>query len=538
MARTQANTPWSPKSELKSALNWTSDLIVIRSVSPARCANVRTYTPDQTVAAMLPSIAIVGRPNVGKSSLFNRLVGQPVAIVDPTPGVTRDRLLHEVERDGFRFEIVDTGGIGIVDEHRLESDIYRQVDRAIGAADRIIFLTDGRDGVTHLDRDIAHRLRPLKDRVILVVNKIDHDGLDNELHQFSSLGLGEAIGISAAQVIGISTMVEKVCEDLPQARIGHNEPPRPADGRISICLAGRRNVGKSSLTNALCGEERVIVADLPGTTRDAVDVPIDRPEGIFTLIDTAGLRKKNQIEEDLEFYAACRTERAIKRADVILLVLDASDEVGAVDKKIAHFCEVEGKPTVIVINKWDLAEKGGASRDQYTTWLRDRLPGLKYAPIAYTCALTGAHIGEALKLATELHAETQQRVTTSQLNDLLELAVQRRRPRKVGPVHTKIYYGTQVDSLPPTFIFFVNRTDWIEPGYSRYLENFLRERLPFSRVPLRVLFKARESVFHGQLDEHQVVKARTKAERRATLIIPKTTRPKRSGPPRARGRRS
>lgn len=486
---------------------------------------------------MIPSIAIVGRPNVGKSSLFNRLVGEPIAIVDPTPGVTRDRLLHEVERDGFRFEIVDTGGIGIVDEHRLESDVYRQVDRAIGTADRIVFLTDGRDGVTHLDREIAKRLRPMKERVLLVVNKLDHDGLDHELHQFNALGLGEPLGISAAQVIGITTLVERMCEGLPGARADEEQEEKPDDGRILLCLAGRRNVGKSSLTNALCGEDRVIVANLPGTTRDAVDVPIDRPEGSFTLIDTAGLRKKNQIEEDLEFYAACRTERAIKRAHVVLLVLDASEEVGEVDKKIAHFCEVEGKPTVIVINKWDLAEKGGATRAQYETWLRDRLPGLKYAPIAYTCALTGAHIGECLKLATELHAETKSRVTTSELNELVEQAVQRRRPRKVGPVHTKIYYATQVDTLPPTFIFFVNRTDWIEPGYSRYLENFLRERLPFSKVPLRILFKARESVFHDQLDEHQVVKARTKAERRASLILPKSNRPKRRGPPPARGRR-
>lgn len=480
---------------------------------------------------MIPSIAIVGRPNVGKSSLFNRLVGEPVAIVDPTPGVTRDRLLHEVERDGFRFEIVDTGGIGIVDEHRLESDVYRQVDRAIGTADRIVFLTDGRDGVTHLDREIAKRLRPMKERVLLVVNKLDHEGLDHELHQFNELGLGEPLGISAAQVIGIVTLVETMCEGLPGARIDEADAEeKPDDGRILLCLAGRRNVGKSSLTNALCGEDRVIVANLPGTTRDAVDVPIDRPEGQFTVIDTAGLRKKNQIDEDLEFYAACRTERAIKRADVVLLVLDASEEVGEVDKKIAHFCEVEGKPTVIVINKWDLAEKGGATRAQYETWMRDRLPGLKYAPIAYTCALTGAHIGEFLKLATELHAETKSRVTTSQLNELVEQAVQRRRPRKVGPQHTKIYYATQVDTFPPTFIFFVNRTDWIEPGYSRYLENFLRERLPFSKVPLRILFKARESVFHDQLDEHQVVKGRTKAERRATLVLPAKKGPKRRQP--------
>ncbi len=469
----------------------------------------------------LPVIAIVGRPNVGKSSLFNRLVGEPIAIVDPTPGVTRDRLLHEVDRDGWRFDVVDTGGIGIVDEHKLEADVYRQVERAIGTADRIIFLTDGRDGVTHQDREIATRLRPLGKRVVLVVNKLDHDGLDQELYPFLTLGLGEPVGISAAQARGLQDMLERLCSDLPGARKDQEAAPAPFDGRIRICLAGRRNVGKSSLTNSLCGEERVIVADLPGTTRDAIDVPLHRPEGEFILIDTAGLRKKNQIEQDLEFYAACRTERAIKRADVVLLVLDAGDEVGMVDKKIAHFCEVEGKPTVIVINKWDIAEKGGAKRAQYAEWLYDRLPGLRYAPVTFTCALNGYNVGEALRLATELHAETQARVTTSELNNLIEAAVQKRRPKRVGPVPTKLYYGTQAESLPPTFVFFVNRTDWIEAGYSRYLENFLRERLPFKRVPLRILFKARESVFHDSLDQHQVVQARNKSERRANLIVPK-----------------
>jgi GTP-binding protein len=195
-----------------------------------------------------------------------------------------------------------------------------------------------------------------------------------------------------------------------------------------------------------------------------------------------------------------------------------------VDKKIAHFCEVEGKPTVIVINKWDLAEQGGAKRAQYAEWLYDRLPGLRYAPVTFTCALNGYNVGEALRLATELHAETQARVSTSELNQLIEAAVQKRRPKRLGPVPTKLYYGTQVHSLPPTFIFFVNRTDWIEPGYSRYLENFLRERLPFKRVPLRILFKARESVFHDSLDERQVVQARNKSERRANLIVPKSNK--------------
>lgn len=477
---------------------------------------------------MHPTIAIVGRPNVGKSSLFNRLVGQPIAIVDPTPGVTRDRLLHEVRRDGFRFDIIDTGGIGIVDEAKLEKDVYRQVERAIGTADRIILLTDGREGITHLDREIAQQLRPLGKRVVLAVNKLDHEKLDTELFEFMQLGMGEPVGISAAQATGLHDLLERLCSDLTGAKDdGAVEPRR--DPRLHVCFAGRRNVGKSSLTNAMCGSDRVIVADHPGTTRDAVDVPIEWtfPDGKkepYILIDTAGLRKKNQIEQDLEFYAACRTERAILRADVVLLVLDAADEVGMVDKKIAHFCEVEGKPTVIVINKWDLAEQGEAKRHEYKEWLYDRLPGLRFAPVTFTCALTGANIGEALKLATEIHAETQQRVSTSELNRLIEAATTRRRPKKIGPVATKIYYGTQADTLPPTFIFFVNRTDWVEPAYSRYLENFLRERLPFKRIPIRILFKARESQFHEQLDEHKVVQARHRAERTTSLIIPKKGR--------------
>jgi len=300
---------------------------------------------------MRPIIAIVGRPNVGKSSLFNRLVGQPIAIVDPTPGTTRDRILHSVRRDGVRFDLVDTGGIGVVDERKLESDVYQQVERAIATADRIIFLVDVRDGLLPLDHDIAANLRKIHDRVDLVVNKVDHDGLESDAFQFLKLGLGEPHTISAAQATGLHSLLEHLAEKLPAMK-DDGSPEEPDDGRIRLALVGRRNVGKSSLTNSLCGDHRVIVADMPGTTRDAVDVQLDRDGAAFTLIDTAGLRKRTQmIEDDLEFFSACRTERAIRRADVILLVIDASDEIAAVDKKIARFVEVEGKPTILVVNK-------------------------------------------------------------------------------------------------------------------------------------------------------------------------------------------
>lgn len=468
---------------------------------------------------MRPLVAIVGRPNVGKSSLFNRLVGQPVAIVDPTPGTTRDRILHEVRRDGLRFDIVDTGGIGIVDVMKLEEDIYKQVQRAIATADRIIFLVDGREGILPLDVEVAKVLRRHKDRVLLAVNKIDHEGLDHEIYQFRNLGLGEPMAISAAQAEGLHAMLERLGDSLPAMRDdGAKDAP---DGRVHLALVGRRNVGKSSLTNAMCGDARVIVADLPGTTRDAIDVPIDRAGGKYVLIDTAGLRKRNQIiEDDLEFYSACRTERAIRRADVILLVIDASDEIAAVDKKISRFIEAEGKPTIIVVNKWDLAEAAHASKNDYLIWLHDRLPGLAYAPAVFTCALTGLNVDDVLRFASELAVEAKGRVSTSELNEMIEAAVQQRRPRKVGPSHTKIYYATQAECEPPTLIVFVNRTDWIEPGYSRFLEHFLRERVPFKRVPIRILFKARESKFHGMEDQHSVVRGRTKAERNPGLILP------------------
>lgn len=468
---------------------------------------------------MRPLVAIVGRPNVGKSSLFNRLVGQPIAIVDPTPGTTRDRILHEVRRDGVRFDIIDTGGIGIVDVMKLEEDIYKQVQRAIATADRIIFLVDGREGVLPLDVEVANSLRGLKDRVILAVNKIDHEGLDHEIHQFQRLGMGEPMAISAAQAEGLHALLARLADGLPAMR--DDGEPEPEDGSIRLALVGRRNVGKSSLTNALCGDQRVIVADLPGTTRDAVDVTITRDDTSYVLIDTAGLRKRTQmVEDDLEFFSACRTERAIRRAHVVLLVIDASDEIAAVDKKIARFVETEGKPTIIVVNKWDIAEKAHASRKAYLEWLHDRLPGLAYAPAVFTCALTGLNVDEVLGIASELALEAKGRVSTSVLNEIIEAAVAQRRPRKVGPSATKIYYATQAECEPPTVIVFVNRTDWIEPGYSRFLEHFLRQHVPFPRVPIRILFKSRESKFHGMEDEHLVVRGRTKAERNPGLVLP------------------
>ena len=307
---------------------------------------------------MLPTVAIVGRPNVGKSSLFNRLVGRPIAIVDPTAGVTRDRLLHPVRYDDLRCDLIDTGGIGIVDEAKLEVDVHVQIDRAIAHADHLIFVVDGLTGITPLDRDIAARLRPEAHRLTLVVNKIDEMHQDEDIHEFLQLGVGDPMAISTVHNRGLLDLIDHLGAILPKV----DEDAASAadtDGRLKVCFAGRRNVGKSSLTNRLLGEERVIVADHAGTTRDAIDTALDTDDGQFTLIDTAGLRKKRQLRQDLEFYAACRTERAVGRADVVLLVLDAADEVGEVDKKLAHFCESSGKPVIIVLNKWDIAREAG-----------------------------------------------------------------------------------------------------------------------------------------------------------------------------------
>ncbi len=476
---------------------------------------------------MLPVVAIIGRPNVGKSSLFNKLVGVPVSIVDPRAGVTRDRIFHDVHRDNVSFTLVDTGGIGIVDEAKLEQDVNVQIDRAIEMADHIFFLVDGITGLNNQDRDIAKILRAHHDRVSLIVNKIDHPGLEHNIHEFNKLGLGEPQPVSAEQVRGLHDLMDFLATKLPQ--IAEEQERIDYSAYLRICFAGRRNVGKSSLTNALCGEQRVIVADFAGTTRDAVDVPMETDEGKFLLIDTAGLRKKKQLNEDLEFYAACRTERGITRSDVVMLVVDASDEIGVVDKKIAHFCDVEGKPTIIIVNKWDLAQAGGAKEEEYKEWLFDRLPGLRFAPCLFTCALNGLHVTDVLTLAKELHVENQTRVSTSELNKILEVAVQRRRPRKVGPSYTKIYYATQVDTKPPTFTVFVNRTDWVEPGYSRYLENYFRKHLPFQRVPFRIVFKARKSQFHENNDQHERAIVGTKAERKSFLIVPQGAKNKNKG---------
>lgn len=471
---------------------------------------------------LLPTVAIVGRPNVGKSSLFNRLVGKPVAIVDPTAGVTRDRVLHEVRRENIRFDLIDTGGIGIVDEAKLEADVERQIGRAIEHADHILFLVDGREGVNPLDKEIAAKLRPHGKRVSLLVNKIDADAMEEEVHQFHTLGLGDPHAISAQQFRGIFNLMDHLLEFIPKPDdLAGSTSAAANDGRLKICLAGRRNVGKSSLTNALVGEERVIVADHPGTTRDAVDISFDHDKGEFLLIDTAGLRKKRQLTEDLEFYAACRTERAIRRTDVVLLVLDATDELGMVDKKLAHFCEVEGKPTALVVNKWDLAAAEGASLKDYQTWLKDRLPGLRHAPMHITSAIKQQGVDDLLTLAQDLHQEAGERIATAELNKLLEAAVARRRPRRVGPSVTKIYYATQAETRPPTFIVFVNRTDWMESGYGRYLENYFRERTVFKRVPIKIIFKARDSQFHENKDEYTRTMASTKAETKAGLILPK-----------------
>ncbi len=482
----------------------------------------------------LPTVAIVGQPNVGKSSLFNRLTGRPIAIVDPTAGVTRDRLLHEVRRDDLRFDLIDTGGIGIVDAAKLEADVDRQIDRAIDQADLILFVTDGRSGVTAPDQEIAKRLRPLADRVLLIANKIDHLNLESLVPEFAGLGLGDPWAISAEQNRGLDELFEELGRRLPTvAQLDGQVGAADHSGRISICLAGRRNVGKSSITNALCGEDRVIVADHAGTTRDAIDVQLDHPAGSFVLIDTAGLRKKKQLTEDLEFYAACRTERAIGRADVSVLILDATDEVGAVDKRLAHFCQSSGKPTIVAINKWDLAQDHSADPEHYRTWIRNRLPGLAFAPVVLTSAATGQGLDGLLELAAALHQEAGERIPTAELNQLLEAAVQRRRPRKIGSGSTRIYYATQAAVRPPTLVVFVNRTDWMEPGYTRYLENFLRARGIFARVPISVVFKARSSRFHDHHDQHVRKVVATKADRQAHLIIPgKRGRRRPKGPPR------
>ncbi len=438
----------------------------------------------------LAKVTIIGRPNVGKSSLLNALAGQMISIVEPTAGVTRDRVSTLVGRDGRYFELIDTGGYGIVDADQLCEHIEHQIRQAIETADLVLFMTDIRDGVVPLDETIARLLRKQQLNVIGVANKADEGKLFPAAAEFSKLGFGEFLCISALNNMNKNVLLERICEQLEG--FDSDKPDEPV---MKLAIVGKRNAGKSTLLNAIVGQQRVIVSEIPGTTRDAVDVRFEKDGKTFVAIDTAGLRKKRSLADDIEYYGYVRAAKSVQRADVVLFMIDATLPISQVDKKLSKLILDEYKTCILVINKWDLA-KDQAATDDYGAYLDKVLPGLGYAPIAFTTAKDAKNVQSVLDLAIELHKQATTQIPTAKLNKAFEIIrdqkVAARRTRTGKP--PKVYYGTQVAVNPITILMFVNEPAHFEQRYLRFLTNRLRELLDIQEVPLRLLLRShRES---------------------------------------------
>ncbi|MGH2625213.1 MAG: ribosome biogenesis GTPase Der, partial [Anaerolineales bacterium] len=423
-------------------------------------------------------VAIVGRPNVGKSSLLNALAGERISIVEETPGVTRDRVSSVIQHQDTALELVDTGGIGIVDRGDLTEHIDRQIHAAIYGSSVVLFVVDAREGLMPVDQEVARRLRkePLRPdeggefprKVLLVANKVDEAKLEEDLAEFQKLGFGDPIPVSAAHGWGRRDLLDRIAAELPPVP---REPPEPC---LRLAVVGRQNVGKSTFVNALAREERVIVSEIPGTTRDAVDVRFEKDGRTYVVIDTAGVKKRAQVKDSVEFFSQVRTAEAVRRADVALLMLDAGAEVTKVDKQIADEVVSQARPCVIVANKWDLSG-GKVATGAYAEYAYDRLRGLAFAPISFITAREGKNVQATVDLAQSLHKQAQVRVGTGELNRTLELIRERHLPPMRGTRPPKILYATQVGTAPPTFVLFVNDTALFPRDYRRSLENRFRE---------------------------------------------------------------
>ena len=434
---------------------------------------------------MKPLVAIVGRPNVGKSTLFNRIVGKKVSIVEDYEGVTRDRLYCDAEWCGFNFTLIDTGGLEIKSEDKMWRHIREQARIAVEIAEEVIFVVDGKAGMTANDMEVADFLRTSKKPVIVAVNKLDNNEQDN-LYDFYSLGVGDVVGISAEQSKGIGDLLDLVVENLPKIQAEQE------DDVIDVAIVGKPNAGKSSLTNKLLGYERVIVSDIAGTTRDAIDTAFEWNGNKFNIIDTAGIRKKSAVDEGVEQYSVLRSLAAIRRADVVLIVVDAAEGMSEQDIKICGYVHEQGKPSVIVMNKWDAVEKDTYTVNTFNKKMQSDLKFMDYLVPVYVSALTGQRVDKILSLALEVYAQATKRVATGVLNDVITDAIVAVEPPSHNGKKLKVYYVTQSGVCPPTFVFFVNDAKLMHFSYQRYLENRLREKVDFSGTPIQLVFKGKE----------------------------------------------
>jgi len=429
-----------------------------------------------------PLVAIVGRPNVGKSTFFNKVVGKKISIVENFPGVTRDRLYADAEWCGRFFTLVDTGGLELKSTDQMWRHIQKQAEIAIETADVIILFTDAKSGLNASDEDVAMKLRKSGKPVVLAVNKLDnYDPV--KLYEFYNLGLGEPFGISAEHGTGIGDLLDEVVGLLDK------EGEKEEDDSIKLAVVGKPNAGKSSLCNKLLGFDRTIVSDIAGTTRDAIDTPFVYKDTNYTLIDTAGIRKKKSVEEDLEYYSVLRALGAIRRADVCIMMIDASEGITEQDVKICGYIHEQGKPSVIVMNKWDLIEKDTNTINRFNNDLAEALKFMDYIMPVYVSAKTGQRTDKILDIAALVLENATRRVSTGQLNDLILDCVMASEPPSVNGRRLKIKYATQISTNPPTFVLFVNEMDLMHFSYKRYLENNIRKTFDFRGTPIKIVIR-------------------------------------------------
>ena len=436
-----------------------------------------------------PLVAVVGRPNVGKSTFFNQMAGRRIAIVEDTPGVTRDRVYADCEWQNYKFTLIDTGGIDPNSDDPLLSQMRRQAEIAIETCDVILFFVDGKAGLTADDQDVADMLRKSRKPVMLVVNKVDNVKALDGVYEFYNLGIGDPIGISSVNLLNFGDLLEALCAHFPDP-----EEQGEEDGAIQIAVVGKPNVGKSSLVNRILGEDRVMVSDIAGTTRDAIDTRFTDADGQdYVIIDTAGIRRKRAIEyQSLERYSIVRALAAIDRCDVALVLIDATQGVTEQDSKIAGYVDEQGKAAVIVVNKWDAVEKDTGTMNEFVREIRENLKFMAYAPVVFISALTGQRVNKVLEAVRGAYAEATRRVTTGLLNDILADAQAALQPPATSGRRLKIYYATQQAVQPPTFVMFVNDQNLMHFSYERYLEGQFRKAFGFEGTPLKFILRERK----------------------------------------------